>query len=224
MGVCFFDIDGTLINTRGAGMAALESALRDEFDIHQGWKEVPKLGRTDRGIIRHMFATAGVEDSEDNWDRLVAAYVARLQRELPSRSGVVLPGVLELLAELPRRGFEIGLLTGNVRQGAEHKLQHFGIWDAFAFGGYGDEHSDRDSVAHAARAAAAEHLDRTIASEEIWVLGDTPLDVSCARAIGARAIAVATGFAPRKELEASQPDLLVDTFADLAPLLDVLGA
>jgi phosphoglycolate phosphatase-like HAD superfamily hydrolase len=113
-------------------------------------------------------------------------------------------------------------LTGNVRAGAQAKLGHFQLFDHFAFGGFGDLHFDRDDVAREALSAVQSHLDGEVNPERIWVIGDTPLDVRCARAIGARAVAVVTGWHSQEELSASRPDLLLPDLADPTLLLEAL--
>jgi phosphoglycolate phosphatase-like HAD superfamily hydrolase len=117
----------------------------------------------------------------------------------------------------------LGLLTGNVRAGARVKLSHFRLYDYFPFGGFGDDHFDRDDVAREALAEVQRRFDGAIRPERIWVIGDTPLDVRCARAIGARAVAVATGWHTAEELDQHRPDLLLADLADPAPLLACWG-
>jgi phosphoglycolate phosphatase len=116
----------------------------------------------------------------------------------------------------------VGLLTGNTPEGARLKLEHFGIAHHFPFGGYGEHHPERDGVARDALAAAQAHVQRTIPTERVWVIGDTPLDIRCARHIGAKAVAVATGQHPREELAAETPDLLLDDLGQAAPLLELI--
>jgi phosphoglycolate phosphatase-like HAD superfamily hydrolase len=113
----------------------------------------------------------------------------------------------------------VGLLTGNVRAGAKAKLGHFGLYEHFGFGGFGDEHFDRCDVAREALAAVRAHGHREVTPEQIWVIGDTPLDVECARAIGANVAAVATGFHTVEHLAEAQPDVLLPNLADPTPLL-----
>jgi phosphoglycolate phosphatase-like HAD superfamily hydrolase len=175
---------------------------------------VPYSGRTDRAIARDLLAVHGFDPSPANQDALREAYLAHLPNSLKHHGGVVCPGIGELLAALRGRGdAALGLLTGNVRAGARHKLGHFGLWDFFAFGGFGDDHFDRDDVARMALVELRAHAGREIDVSDVWVIGDTPLDVKCARAIGARAVAVATGWHPIDELAASSPDVLL---ADLS--------
>jgi len=218
-----FDIDGTLINTGGAGGAALLDAFRDAFGITQPGK-VPFSGRTDRGIGRSLFELHGIEDTSDNWELLRRGYVARLSDEMPRRQGTALPGIRPLIDHLATHDdVALGLLTGNVRDGARIKLRYFQLYEYFPFGGFGDEHHERNHVARAACEDARVHLGERFDPQQICVIGDTPLDIQCARAIQARVLAVATGIHPREELAAAAPDHLVDDLSDTAAILDWLG-
>lgn len=223
MHVFLFDIDGTLLSSGGAGKAAIEGALAAEFGVEVRG-HVTYSGRTDRAIARDLLHMHELEDSPENWRRLVAAYLQRLPAALAGHRGQVLPGIAALLEHLgERREVAVGLLTGNLREGARVKLGHYGLHHHFAFGGFGDHHLDRDEVARAALAAACGHVPWAVCPERTWVIGDTPLDVRCARAIGARVAAVATGWHSLAELEAARPDLLLADLADPKPLLDRLG-
>ena len=221
MHVCLFDIDGTLILSGGAGKSALEAALADEFGIPRLHDDISLSGRTDRAILLEMIDRHGLDASADTARRILQSYLRHLPTHLRVGDGRVLPGILDLLAHLSRReDVVLGLLTGNVRAGAHIKLTHFGLWDYFGFGGYGDDHVDRDDVARAAwKEAQARHALR-VAPERVWVIGDTPLDIRCARAIGARAVAVATGWHALEELADHRPDLLLCDFSDPSPLLN----
>jgi phosphoglycolate phosphatase-like HAD superfamily hydrolase len=218
MHICLFDIDGTLIASGGAGKAALEAALAEEFGITRLIDKLELSGRTDRAIMADLFRLHVIDDTAENHARLRDAYLRQLPHYL--HAGRVLPGIAELLAHLAERhDVAIGLLTGNVRAGAKVKLGFFGLYDYFAFGGFGDRHLDRDDVAREALAEVRGRLNGAVQSERIWVVGDTPLDIRCARAIGARAVAVATGWHSLTELAEHRPDLLLSDLADPAPLL-----
>lgn len=224
MPIILFDIDGTLIRAGGAGKRAMESALCEEFGVDAVRAAVEYSGRTDRAIAADLLAAHGREPSPANVAGLVAAYLGRLPAALRDRPGEVLPGVRELLAALAGRAdVLVGLLTGNARAGARLKLGHYGLWGGFACGGFGDDVFDRDDVARAAVADAARHLGRAIDPAELWVIGDTPLDVSCARAVGATAVAVCTGWHTRAELADCRPDHLFDDLSDHAGLLAAWG-
>jgi phosphoglycolate phosphatase len=214
MPILLFDIDGTLVRTGGAGKTAMEAALRAAFGVSEIRDTVPYSGRTDRAIALELLTVHDIHPTPANQDRLRDTYLAHLPAALQSHAGNVCPGINELLAELRTRpGVVLGLLTGNVRAGANRKLAHFGLWDFFACGGFGDDHYDRDDVARTAVAEVRSHLGREVAAGDVWVIGDTPLDVQCARAVGAKAVAVATGWHPIEELQSYAPDHL---FADLS--------
>lgn len=220
MHVCLFDIDGTLIHTRGAGMAALREGLRVAFGVADPTDQVVVHGRTDRGITRDLFRFHGIDDIQEHWERFRSAYLRVLPGTLAARPGTVLPGIVPLLETLAARDdVAIGLLTGNTREGARIKLAHYGLDRYFTFGGFGDLHLERDDVAREALAAVSDRLNGLVDLQRVWVIGDTPTDVSCGRAIGARVIAVATGNHTRAELAAANPDHLANDLSDPGPLL-----
>lgn len=220
MHALLFDIDGTLILSGGAGKAAMEAALADVFDLKHPADGVPYSGRTDRAIVSDIFCLFGIADTEENHLRVRAVYLEHLPRELAARKGRILPGVEALLAELERRDdVAVGLLTGNVSEAAQLKLKRFAIDHHFAFGGYGDVHADRALVAQDALTAASEHLGSAHCVKQTWVIGDTPLDVACARAIGARVVAVATGVHDIDELAATEPDVVLPDLEQVEHLL-----
>lgn len=218
--ICLFDIDGTLLASGGAGKAAMEAALAEEFQVPLRDHGVPYSGRTDRSIGNDLLTAHDLHVSEDSWQRLRAGYLQRLPASLARHQGCVLPGIASLLAHLSGNDdFAVGLLTGNIRDGARIKLGHYGLFDYFAFGGFGDDHFDRDDVAREALSAVHQHLNGSVDHDRIWVIGDTPLDVRCARSIGARAAAVATGWHSIEELAASAPDVLLADLSDPQLLL-----
>ena len=213
--VCLFDIDGTLLRTGGAGQRAMERALTDVFGVPDPYEDIPAAGRTDRAITADLFAHHELSPTEPEWQQFQSVYFGHLQTTLRDLEGMILPGIETLLDRLStRRDVTLGLLTGNFREAARLKLEHHAIDHHFAFGGYGDQHHDRDDVARVAWSEACRHLGRDIDPSAVCVIGDTPSDVKCARAIGARAIAVATGMFSAEELIRSQPDELYHDFSD----------
>jgi len=202
----------------------MEAALVTEFGATRLTDGVPFAGRTDRAIAGDLFRLYGIEESAHNWQRFLAAYLHHLPACLAEHKGQVLPGIAALLRCLQERGrVAVGLLTGNVRDGARLKLGHYGLYHYFAFGGFGDHHLTREDVAREALSAVRSHLKDRVESKQIWVVGDTPLDVRCARAIGARAVAVATGWHSLDMLAAEQPDLLQADLSDPSQLLALWG-
>ena len=222
MKVCLFDIDGTLVSTGGAGKAAMEAALVSEFGVVEVIDGIPFSGRTDRAIGRDLLLRHHVEASPARWQQLVDAYLGHLPAFLAAREGRVLPGIKALLDALKQQRYTAGLLTGNIREGARIKLARYGLWDYFAFGSFGDEHFDRDDVAREAVAALKVYLDALPGPGRLWVIGDTPLDIRCARCIGARVAAVATGWHSMDELAYEKPDLLLEDLSNPEPLLSEL--
>jgi phosphoglycolate phosphatase-like HAD superfamily hydrolase len=224
MHVCLFDIDGTLISSGGAGKAAMLAAMESAFGVSQMRDGVPFSGRTDRAIARDLFQVHGIAPDAANWQRFVASYLDSLPRCLHTHSGKVLPGISRLLELLQARpNVVVGLLTGNLREGARIKLSHYGLYHHFPFGGFGDQHYCRNEVAREAVQALESHLRGPANSDRLWVIGDTPLDVQCARAIGARVAAVCTGLHSSEELAGERPDLLFTDLSDPSPLLALLA-
>jgi phosphoglycolate phosphatase len=223
MDVVLFDIDGTLIHSGGAGRDALDAALQGEFG-YASTAAVEVHGHTDRGIVRDVFRHFGIEETESNWQRFRDAYLASLPSCLAARKGRVLPGVWDLLEHLlARPATAVGLLTGNVRAGAQLKLGHYGVSEPFRFGGFGDSHYDRDDVAREAWSEIRVHVGPAARPDRVWVIGDTPNDIRCARAIGARVVAVATGAYRVDQLAPHHPDLVLEDLAQAGALWDMLG-
>jgi phosphoglycolate phosphatase len=223
MHVCLFDIDGTLISSGGAGKAALEMAMAAEFGVTHSIEKLQLSGRPDRAIILDIFRIYALEDKPEHWQRLTAAYLRHLPECLASHNGRILPGIAALLDELRSRDIPVGLLTGNIRAGAKVKLGHFGLYEHFAFGGFGDHHLDRDDIAREALAEVKQQFNGQHSPDRIWVIGDTPLDIRCARAIGAKVVAVATGWHSMDELASHKPDLLLADLSDATELLERCG-
>ena len=207
-----FDIDGTLIHTGGAGVMAFGRAFETEFSIVNGAARIKFSGRTDTGIAREMFLLHGVEPSRENLRRFFDSYVFWLDYLLTQTRGGVFAGVWEFIHQLHAlpQPPAIGLLTGNIRLGAEIKLRHFELWEIFQTGAFADDHEDRNHIAAIARQRGDLLLGGHLRDEEILVIGDTPHDIQCARAIGARALAVATGGAKFAELKGYNPDWLAE--------------
>lgn len=222
MRVLLFDIDGTLIRSGGAGKLAMETALQTAFGVPEVLDRVSYSGRTDPAIARDLLSLHGIEPTAANVERLQTGYLSCLPQALAERHGEVLPGVVEALRR-ERREAAVGLLTGNVRAGAEVKLRHFGLWDFFPFGGFADGLSDRDDVARRALAEAVAHVGHAVHPSDVWIIGDTPLDVQCARAIGANAVIVATGWHSHAELLAAGPDHFLPDFTHAGDLLTQWG-
>jgi len=209
--LALFDIDGTLIRTGGAGMKAFAKVFASEFNVPNGTDLISFAGRTDRAIVREFFTHHQIDPAEENFRRFFDSYVFWLDQALGQGSGRVLPGVQEILRRLRAlpEPPAIGLLTGNVRLGAEIKLAHFSLWDHFQTGAFGDDHEDRNQIAAIALRRGQQLLQRDLRGNEVLVIGDTPSDIACAKAIGARVLAVATGSYELGQLEEHAPTWVV---------------
>lgn len=222
--IIFFDIDGTLLVSGGAGQQAMKGALVEEFRVSMPFDGVLTAGRTDFGIVTEIFDRYGINHSDQERQRFRRAYLDRLPECLQQLSGEVLPGVHALLDQLSRRSdVKLALLTGNYSRGAWIKLQHFQLDHYFDFGGFGDIHADRNSVAESAHATAESELSRSIPGEQCCVVGDTPADIACARAIGASVVAVATGAYETPELATHAPDHLFADFNDTNAVVSAIA-
>jgi phosphoglycolate phosphatase-like HAD superfamily hydrolase len=218
-----FDIDGTLLLTARAGEHALRLGLKERFGVDDDLSAISFAGSTDGAIARQMFAAHGIPVTPENIADLLDGYVHHLARELPRRDGRVLPGIVELLEALKARSdCVLGLLTGNIERGAQLKLSHYGVWDYFEFGAYADDHVDRNKLGPVAHSRAVQKKGLGFAVEDIFVLGDTPRDIDCARAAGFRAVAIATGSYAREELAEHGPDWLFDDLSDTRGVLEAL--
>jgi phosphoglycolate phosphatase len=219
-----FDIDGTLIQSGGAGVHALKSAFTERFDIIDDLHDIEIAGMTDSGIVVSILNKHKIPATNENVSAFLDSYVHFLSLELPRRVGKLLPGVLELLEKLKSRPhLVLALLTGNVSRGAQLKLEHYGVWHFFEFGAFADDHHDRNRLGTVARARAKEKHGRQFSASEIDVIGDTPRDIACGKAFGARTIAVATGTWSCDQLAKYQPDFLIDDLSDVEGIIDTLG-
>jgi phosphoglycolate phosphatase len=202
-----FDIDGTLIHTDGAGIKAFAKVFEREFGVPNANAGIKFSGRTDTSLAREIFNKHRIEPSKENFNTFFEQYTLWLAHLLLESKGDIFPGVWRFIYELQRlpEPPTLGLLTGNIRLGAEIKLRHFNLWDFFLLGAFGDEHEDRRQIAAIAQERGSRVLNRRLLGEEVLVIGDTPLDIDCGKAIGAKTLAVATGDCTLADLQAHRP-------------------
>lgn len=228
MKLVLFDVDGTLLLTGGAGMRAFSTALRKVFDLSIDFKVIRPDGKTDPLIARELLAHFG---QEDRWNRqsqeeLFSAYISNLKDEMDKArmNGTihVLPGVRELLEILAAQpDCAIGLVTGNIEEGARIKIDMAGLAKYFRFGGYGSDSEDRtmlirESISRGKQLIFPAHV------ESSFVVGDTPLDIIHGRQAGALTIAVASSGYSVDELSPYKPDLLVPSLTPPDPVIAFL--
>ena len=223
-----FDIDGTLVTAAGAGRIALGTALRQVYGTTGPIETYDFRGKTDPRIVWDLMTAAGLDDGAVR-ARLPAcfdAYVAELTRLIGDGARVkIMPGIAEVVRALTvRDDAVVGLLTGNIEAGARVKLRPTGLWPLFRLGAFGSDHMDRRALPGIACERARRIAGHDFAFEQVTIIGDTPLDVDCARACGAVAVAVATGFHPAEDLTACAPDLFFPDFSDVPAALAALTA
>ena len=204
-----FDIDGTLVHTGGVGTRAFAKTFSAEFKLHHGSEKIKFAGRTDVSLVREFFRIHGLDESPEHFARFFEQYAFWLDHLLAhTTNGSACRGVPEFIRDLQAlpNPPALGLLTGNIQLGAEIKLRRYGLWEFFQFGGFADDHEDRDQIAAAALARARRVLGKNLQPQEIVVVGDTPFDVRCGKFIGAKVLAVATGGAKLEDLNKLDAD------------------
>jgi phosphoglycolate phosphatase len=232
-----FDIDGTLVLTGGAGIRAMNRACEELVGHPHALEGIPVAGRTDRIILTDVVTRAGHDVHDGLLEQLRDRYIANLRAEierpgrlqsfesLGARGGIksVMPGIRELLGILEQRDdVFLGLLTGNFKEGARIKLEHFDLWRYFRCGAFGDDAADRNElVPYAVDRARQFGLD-DIDPADILVVGDTPHDVACARAVGAVPVGVATGGFTAQQLRDSGADIVYENLGVPAEFLKLI--
>jgi phosphoglycolate phosphatase len=206
------DVDGTLVHTGGAGKIAFGKTMASVFNVPENVEKVRFGGRTDFSLARELFGLNNIPATPENFRRFFERYAFWLDHLMAGSQGEICRGVCEFIRDLQTLPDppQLGLLTGNIRLGAEIKLRHYGLWELFETGGFADDGEDRDHIAAAALERGRRVLGQDLLPGEIVVIGDTPHDIRCGRHIGARVLAVATGGAELAELKQHRPDWAVE--------------
>jgi phosphoglycolate phosphatase len=228
MRLFLFDIDGTLVNAGGAGRVAVTNALEEVYGATGPIDGYDFRGRTDPRIVLDLLAEAGWAET-DIRARLVTyfeVYLRELDALVADGARVrTLPGVADVVRALSaREDAVVGLLTGNIEPGARVKLRSTGLWPLFRVGAFGSDDADRRRLPAVARQRTRDTLGHDIPFDRVTIIGDTPLDVDCARAAGASAVAVATGRYTGDELSACHPDTLFPDLSDVKAVIEALYA
>lgn len=226
MSLVFFDIDGTLLLSGGAGVRAMTRAFEMIFGVADAFDGITVAGHTDAFLVAEAFARANLPDTPEAHARFREAYVRVLGDEIQhpgtGRRGLM-PGVQALLTAIQGEpAFHSALLTGNYQSAAHIKLTHFGVSDFFEWGAFGDEATDRNDLGHIAMRRAEQRQIPQKARSRTVIVGDTPHDIACARAIGARVVAVATGMYSVAELETAGAELALHDLTDTARVIELL--
>src|SRR5881296_761707 len=225
--IVLFDIDGTLLTTAGAARAAFTRGLSEAAGRPINPDGYSFSGRTDPQIARDILSSHGLGEAEmekaiPESIRLYLKYFAGTPSLDKAR---LLPGVPDLLGALATRaGARTALLTGNVEPGARLKLGQFGIVGFFDFSlsCFGSDDADRYRLPALALERARRHLGPEVAGSQLVVVGDSEHDVLCGKSIGARSVAVSTGWTPARVLASLRPDALLDDLSDTARALEAI--
>jgi len=221
-----FDVDGTLLLSGRAGLRAMTRAFQQAFGIADAFKGESFGGRTDSYLVSKALKAAGLSDTSENHDRFRDTYLPLLAEEIqhPGQGHKgLMPGARELLEALQEHDhLHLALLTGNYRDAAEIKLQHFEIWDFFEWGAFSDDHQDRNQLVPIARSRAEIYDIPAEAIERVIVIGDTPHDIECARVAGAKSIAVATGGFTVEQLQEAGADEVLPNLSDTDRVIRLL--
>ncbi|HLA40128.1 MAG TPA: HAD family hydrolase [Candidatus Glassbacteria bacterium] len=211
-----YDIDGTLLLTSGSGYRSFLRACNEVLGIDGPLHNIHMAGKLDRVIFHEIVEMFRPDltgsDNTPYWERFRSLYVEYLTEESLNPAGWrLLPGVRRLVEYTAGLG-RLALLTGNISEGARLKVGTLGLGGFFPTGGFGEEYMTRARLAEVAYERACEHYRTRFQPSATYVLGDTVNDITAARAIGARVIAVATGTVTLPELAQAGPDLLVEDF------------
>ena len=221
-----FDIDGTLLLSGRGGLRAMTRAFQQAFSIADAFKGESFGGRTDSYLVSKALQQAGLPDSAEHHDRFRRTYLPLLAEEIqhPGQGHKgLMPGARELLEALEEHEhLHLALLTGNYREAAEIKLQHFEIWNFFEWGAFSDDHADRNELVPIAKSRAETYDIPAEAIERVIVIGDTPHDIECARVAGATSIAVATGGYTMAQLTEAGADKVLPDLSDTAKVISLL--
>jgi len=229
MKLLLFDIDQTILHSGGAGEKALIRALRDRFGRDEDLGSIEVAGKTDIWIAHRIFEAHGIEPTTENVDLFLNSYLQYLKTELALNQGRLLPGFPELLQALGRLPHvAVGLLTGNLRRGAHLKLAHYGMLEHFslapsAIGAFADDSHDRNCLGPFARERARQAHGIDFPPGDIYIIGDTPHDIACAKAIQAQGVGVATGRYSREALEGAGAEFVFDDLSDVEHVIETLG-
>lgn len=218
-----FDIDGTLINTGGAGLKAMKTAVSQVLGREDLLTGYSFAGKTDAQIMKDMARAAGQDSRADEISAdLKSEYIAHLKQNLKTSDNFkIYPGASELLAHYhSREDFELALLTGNFETGAELKLEHAGLWHFFKWGAFGNISEERIHLAEHALETITQK-EESLVPKNIFIIGDTTNDIRCGRAINATTVAFSAGFEPEEKLKACEPDYLV---SDFGKMYDIFGS
>ena len=220
-----FDIDGTIMDSGGAGTRAMDAAFMELFSVRNAFQNVSMAGKTDMHILKEGFEFHNIDYSNGVIPEFYRIYVRYLNENMKSAGGHVKPGIREALRRLHAQGECIlGLLTGNIEEGARIKLDFFGLNDYFSIGAFGNDDEDRDRLLPIAVDKLFKQNSLKVGYRDCIVIGDTPRDISCSKPYGAFSVAVATGHYPAATLSEAGADVVLNDLSDTESFMSILKA
>ncbi len=217
-----WDIDGTLIDSKGSGRKAMDEAFYELYNIEEGFKDVNMAGRLDSQIIKKAFELNQI--NENDFVSFLDKYEERLKKVLlGNTASSVLPGINEILSHCAEKESLFHVLgTGNCERGARLKLSHLGLDKHFEIGGFGDEDAQRWQIIEKAIKKAEDYYTIAFEKENVYVIGDTPRDIECGKILKIKSVAVATGGYSYNDLLKYDPDYIFNNFEVFEEFLDIL--
>jgi phosphoglycolate phosphatase len=218
-----FDIDGTLIDSGGAGTRSLDLAFGEIFSVPGAFKNISLAGKTDMQILKEGLKLHGIGRLNGAVPAFFKAYIRYLRNNVDRKKGQIMPGINKALEALKSdNGCMLGLLTGNIREGAMVKLRAFGLDSYFQTGAFGDDSEDRNKLLPVAVDKLYKRTSLKVSFRDCVVIGDTPRDIECSKPYGALAVAVATGPYEYGSLVDAGADVVFEDLSDTEKFISAL--
>ena len=220
-----FDIDGTILDSGGAGIRSLNLAFEEIFAVKDAFRTISMAGKTDMLILKEGFELYAIDYSNGIIPEFYQTYIRYLKQNIRDALGHIKPGIREALRELQaQKEFILGLLTGNIEEGARIKLDFFGLNDYFNIGAFGNDDEDRDRLLPVAVDKLFKRNSLHVSFRDCIVIGDTPRDISCSKPYGAFSVAVATGPYSAATLSEAGADIVLNDLSDTETFMSILKA